>query len=94
MDQFFTHRSANNQGSFGKASYTPSMDYSSGFEEDADESPYESDFEDFDDQDTINQKCKLLSNIEGEYLDRLPSLTLWNCWDTAAVTEAPMGIGL
>eukprot|EP00983_Pelagomonas_calceolata_P132601 1161885-Pelagomonas_calceolata.AAC.2 len=60
-----------NQGSFGKISKSPSMDYSSGFEEDADESPYESDFEDVEDQDTINQKCKLLSNIEGTGMHRI-----------------------
>ena len=55
-----------------RISHSPSQ-YSSDYEEDVDEneSPYESDFEDFDDQEIINEKCKLLSNIEGAWLCRV-----------------------
>jgi len=79
-----------NQGSFGKISKSPSMDYSSGFEEDADESPYESDFEDVEDQDTINQKCKLLSNIED--LERTHQSNAYG--DTRAISQVCERVGL
>ncbi|KAF5836953.1 hypothetical protein DUNSADRAFT_5182 [Dunaliella salina] len=74
----------------GKISKAPSVDYSSGFEEDADESPYESDFEEVEDQDVINQKCKLLSNIED--LERTHQNNAYG--DTRAISQVSERVGL